>query len=231
VNKNCPVCSTLFNVGPREVGKQFNCFKCGTALAVTADGIQLAGAASAAPPPSGPMPAVPLTSEPSPALARVSKPTGDSWWRRYDGPTWLFGLGAFFVILFLFLPLINQSKARRAKGALDLGAQRERRQEEEFKKTKDPNPADRAKRDLARDAWAKEAARLEAERSDVEAEAAMSDYWYTWGMMIGFMFLAGAALGYLDPAQPTIRRVVGAIVLVAEVLLIFLRYILSPSRF
>jgi hypothetical protein len=44
-------------------------------------------------------------------------------------------------------------------------------------------------------------------------------------MMIGFLFLAAAALGYLTPNQPPIRRVVGAIVIVAEVLLIFIKYI------
>jgi hypothetical protein len=229
VNKNCPVCGTLFNVGPREVGKQFNCFKCNTALAVTGDGIQMAGGAGVVPAPPGALQAVPLGAE-SPAAAPVTRPQGASFWRRYDVPTWLFGLGALFVILFLFLPLINETRARRTKGALDLGAQREKRQEEEFKKLKEPSTNERAKRDLARDAWAKDAARLEAEHSDAKAEAAMSEYWYTWGMMFGFMLLAVAALGYLDPAQPTIRRVVGAIVLSGQILLIFLRYVLSAGR-
>ena len=50
-------------------------------------------------------------------------------------------------------------------------------------------------------------------------------YWYDWGMMWGFLFLALAALGYLTPQQPTIRRVVGAIIFCAMMLLIFTRFV------
>jgi cytochrome c-type biogenesis protein CcmH/NrfG len=148
-----------------------------------------------------------------------------AWLPRLDAPTWLFAVGTFFVILFLFLPLIKQAKTRRVKGALDLGTAQEKRKDEEFKKSKNPSQAEIAKREVERSDWAKESARLEAEHSSASAEAAMSDYWYTWGMMFSFMLLAGASLGYLNPAQPLIRRVIGATVLLAEVLLIFLRFV------
>jgi hypothetical protein len=226
VNKNCPVCGTSFNVGPRDEGKQFPCFKCNTPLTVTRDGIQAPGVGTAA---SGPMPVavLPLGSE-SPPPRILSN--GQSWWRRHDGPTWLFGLGAFFVILFLFLPLIDYSKKNRARGALDLGNQREKRRDEEYKKNKNPSSREKADREEEQKDWDKERTRLEAEHSDAGAKAAMSEYWYTWGMMFGFLLLGGAALGYLDPAQPPIRRVVGAVVLVGEVLLIFLRYVFTAGR-
>ncbi len=41
--------------------------------------------------------------------------------------------------------------------------------------------------------------------------------------------LAAAAVGYLRPVQPPIRRVVGAIVIVAEVLLIFIKFVTRTS--
>jgi hypothetical protein len=226
VNKICPICSTEFKIGPRDEGKQFVCFKCNTTLTVTRDGIQAAGAPAVVPSttPLPPVSAAPLSSEtPAPVSAR----SGPSWWRRHGGPTWLFAAGTFFVILFLFLPLIDRAKARRVKGALDLGTQREKKQEEEFKKNQSASTQDKAERALAHEKWLKDASRLEAEQGEAAAKADMAEYWYTWGMMFGFILLAGAALGYLDSTQPTIRRVVGAIVLVAEVLLIFLRFVVS----
>jgi hypothetical protein len=227
VNQNCPVCGTQFKIGHGQVGTQFPCFKCGTSLTVTPAGIQAAGAAPHPPPPP-PLSAVPLSAD----RAAAALPAGPPWWRRVDVSTWLFGLGTFLVILYLFLPLINQGKARRARAKLDLGEAREKRAEEEYKKSLATGPASptaSANRALAKEAWAKDRAQLEAEVSDARSEAAMSNYWYTWGMMFGFMLLAGAALGYLSPSQPTIRRVVGAIILCGEILLIFLRYVTSVS--
>jgi hypothetical protein len=231
VNQSCPVCGTQFKIGPGQVGTQFPCFKCGTSLTVTPAGIQAAGAAP--PPPPPPLSAVPLSHDrAAAALPAVSAPAGPPWWRRVDVPTWLFGLGTFLVILYLFLPLINHGKARRARAKLSLGEAREKRAEEEFKKAHATGPASptaAANRALAREAWAKDRAQLEAEVSDAHSEVALSNYWYTWGMMFGFMLLAGAALGYLSPSQPAIRRVVGAIILCGEILLIFLRYVTSVS--
>ena len=52
--------------------------------------------------------------------------------------------------------------------------------------------------------------------NDVE-EAQLSarswNVWYSWGMMIGFLFLAIASLCYLTPTQTPSRRVVGSIVI------------------
>jgi hypothetical protein len=229
VNQACPVCGTQFKVGPNQVGAQFPCFNCQTPLTVTSAGIQAAGGA----PSTGPMPAMPampMSPEPPatrPAAALTVGPGGPSWWRRVDGPTWLFALGALLVILYLFLPLINTSKARRIKGKIDLGDMREKKAEEDFKKVKDAATGDQAKRALDKDKWLKDRAQLEVDQNEASAEASVSEYWYTWGMMFGFMLLAGAALGYLDPSQPTIRRVVGAIVLSGQVLLILIRYILK----
>jgi hypothetical protein len=230
VNQNCPVCGTQFKVGPDQVGTQFPCFKCGTGLTVTNTGIQAAGMA----PPTGPVHTLPPSAPPqliaSPAPAAAAGPGGPAWWRRVDVPTWLFALGTFLVILYLFLPLINHKKERRAHAKLNLGEVREKRAEEDFKKAQTSAPANataQLTRTQARENWTKDKAQLEAEISDAKNEAEMAEYWYTWGMMFGFILLAGAALGYLNPSQPTIRRIVGAIVLCGQILLIFLRYVTS----
>jgi hypothetical protein len=94
---------------------------------------------------------------------------------------------------------------------------------------KEVSPADEELRKKGREGWLKQKERLQDDVEELTVSADRSGYWYTWGMLLGFLFLAFAALGYLNPAQPTIRRVVGAIVIVAEVLLIFMRYIVSKS--
>lgn len=242
MNKSCPTCSTTYSLTPQDVGRQFSCFKCNTALAVQPDGIRAAEAVAAPPPPPPPPPPAlpepalvsPVFDEPRlPSLPRPPK-TGPSFGRKSlefarriaDGPTWLFGLGAFLVIIFLFFPLINQAKVARAQSAIDAGQALEDRLDRQFREKKDASSSAIDQRQKAKENWTKERKRMEDELKDLELDVKGSSYRYTWGMMIGFLVLAVAALGYLDPAQPTIRRVVGAIVIVAEVLLIFMRSLL-----
>lgn len=222
MNKQCPGCQTAYNVSSADVGREFPCFKCNAALVVHKDGIRLANA----PGPQAQVTAIPAGSASQPETA---SDVGNGWrrWRgRFgDVATWTFGVGAFLVIIFLFFPLINQAKVARAKAAVQAGQLREDRMERELKQKKDVTPADEELRKKARDNWAKQKDRLSEDADELGLEARQSDYWYTWGMMFGFLFLAAAALAYLNPAQPTIRRVVGAIVIIAEVLLIFIKFV------
>jgi hypothetical protein len=227
VNKLCPGCNTVYNVSAPDVGREFSCFKCNTSLVVRKDGIRLAGATPALP--GGSEPEAPVAES-----ARLSPGGGADLFRRVlsrlnDVSTWLFGTGAFLVIVNLFFPLINQAKVSRAKAAIQAGQLKDDRAERELKQKmqdkKDVSIADEELRKKARESWAKQKVRMEDDLEELGLDARQSDYWYTWGMMIGFLFLAAAALGYLTPSQPPIRRVVGAIVIVAEVLLIFIKYI------
>lgn len=226
VNKQCPGCKTAYNIADPDVGREFTCFKCNAALVVNKNGLSLANAA----PPAVAAPKN-LSVEPTPRRVSRSKLGGILSWagRLADAPTWLFAIGAFLVIAFLFFPLINQAKVGRAKAALDAGQLKEDRLERELKQKidegKNITPADEELRKKVRQTWIKEKASLKDDAEELSLEARRSDYWYIWGMMLGFMILAAAALAYLNPMQPPIRRVVGAIVIVAEVLLIFLKYL------
>ena len=74
MNKNCPSCGTPFNVSPQDEGKQFNCFKCNTALTVTRTGLHAVGSApvvSLPKPPSSPVVNLPPVEEVQPAAAPV----------------------------------------------------------------------------------------------------------------------------------------------------------------
>ena len=54
-------------------------------------------------------------------------------------------------------------------------------------------------------------------------------YLYTWGVLLGFLLVAVAGVGFLHPAQPTSRRVVGAIVLCVQVVFLFTVYLIQST--
>jgi hypothetical protein len=224
VNKQCPSCGTPFNLGPQDDGKRFSCFKCSSSLLVTRTGLQLAA-------PGAPS-AIGVDPLPSASLAG-QRPTAGAFrtlGKLADGPTWCFAVGAFLVIVFLFFPLINRAKVERAKALVDAGKHKVERMEREIKqKGKDVSISDEERFRKVKESWVRDKENLEDDAREIELDSQRSDYLYTWGMMLGFLFLAAAALGYLNPAQPAIRRVVGAIVIVAEVLLIFMKYIFRSS--
>jgi hypothetical protein len=226
VNKLCPGCGTAYNLSPADAGREFSCFKCNASLIVRKDGIQLVETRAAMPI----VEAAPLEIESSPAKGRSTALQRGAvlsrWFHQVaDTPTWLFGFGTFLVILCLFFPLIDQAKVNRAKGAIEAGQLREERLDREIKDKKDVSPSEEEVRKRAKENWAKEKDRLQEESATQGIAAKQNDYWYLWGMMLGFMILAVAALGYLNLTQPVIRRIIGAIVILAEVLLIFLKFI------
>ena len=48
-----------------------------------------------------------------------------------------------------------------------------------------------------------------------------------WGMMFGFVALSVASIGFLSPSQTRVRRVVGAIVISAMLLLVFIAFVIG----
>jgi len=216
-------------VAAADVGREFACFKCNAALVVRKDGIRLAGAAA---PQTAAEINVPAAAPESGEIRRGGREIFRQWTGRLgDAATWMFGIGAFLVILFLFFPLINQAKLARAKAAIEAGQFKDDRMDRELKQKlqekKEGTIADEELRKKAHENWVKQKERMQADLDELTLDVKQSNYWYIWGMLIGFLFLAAAALGYLNPTQPPIRRVVGAIVIVAEVLLIFLKYLFS----
>jgi hypothetical protein len=229
VNKNCPSCGTPFNVSPQDEGKQFNCFKCNTALTVTRTGLHAVGSSPVVnlpKPPSAPVVNLPMAEEAPPERPAASPldPLFAFFRALPDLPTWLFGIGMFIVIPCLFLPALSAASAKRAAAKVELGQLKMDRLEKEFKAKSNPTVAEADNQKKMKESWDKEKETLESAAKEADLEARASDYWYTFGMMFGFLFLAVASLGYLDPRQPTIRRAVGAVVLVAQILLIFTKF-------
>ncbi len=227
MNNACPTpgCDAVYSITPQHIGKRFQCKKCAASLVVTDYGLQLDTGAFVA----GPGPTVGAAAEAG--LQGVpAAPSGPNFWTQFraklvdfaDLPTWLFGIGAFLVIVYLFFPLIDQAKVERRKARVTFGDARERRLEAELQKKEKSTDEEKERRKKDREKWEKEKSDLEADVEAAQMAQRRATYWYFYGTMLGFVLLAFGALGYLDPRQPVIRRVLGCIVLVALLLSIFI---------
>ena len=226
MNTSCPSCGTLYSITPQHVGREVSCRKCGSLLVVTSDALQLASASAPSPDDEAEDVDLPMRGRAAPPRPRAAPGLTDAMGRVADGPTWCFGAGAFLVILFLFFPLIDQAKVNRRQAAIREGDLRELRRERDFnEKKKKGEKVDEDARKKSREAWEKEKTTLQDDAEEAQIALLRAPYWYRWGMMFGFLLLAAASLGYLSPGQPTIRRVTGCIVIVAEVLLIFIAFV------
>ena len=103
MNANCPKCGAVYTISPRHAGRQVTCRKCSSALIIAADGLHLADVPEAAlvddeaelADEEEPAPQVRKRRRTQSALAGLSNILPED----IDIPTWLFGAGAFFVIL------------------------------------------------------------------------------------------------------------------------------------
>lgn len=248
MNNTCPSpnCGAVYNLTPAHVGRSFVCKKCNSSLIVTAQGLELQAPAYPPEPPD-----VGVIEEASPvprATGRVRSRGGSESLQKLierlktDSFTWLFGSGLVLVILFLFLPLIDQAKISARQAAIDRGNSKiyggsgSRKPAfpggppgvmEEPPKDKKDDAKDKEKE---RKQWEEtDKPKLMEEVEDARYSARTWLRWYSWGMMFGFICLGLAGLGYLSPQQTTIRRVVGSIVVCAQVLLIFIAFVIASS--
>ena len=240
-----PGCGAMYNLTAQHVGRSFLCKKCSATLHVTDDGLELAGATSAGIAPAGAATVEPFASaseEPTPMRrpSRVGKGAGayfEQVWNRIraDASTWLFGVGAFFTILCLFFPLLDRGKLLSREADLNAAKRHEERLQREMARKKreakgDEFAKEEETRNKAHKHWEDVDLPKLQDRVDEARDSARSwRYWYYWGTMWGFLFLAFAALGYLTPQQPLIRRVVGAIIFCAMMLLIFIHFVTESA--
>jgi hypothetical protein len=68
----------------------------------------------------------------------------------------------------------------------------------------------------------KEIERLEKDVADARISAMSSRYWYAWGMMLGFLVLAPAEIGYLCSKTSKAKRVIGTILLTLQAGVVFI---------
>lgn len=237
MNNTCPSCGAVYNVAAKDIGRRIRCKKCATGLVVTDAGLEIDDASVApvptrgsASPPHPPSQFQDLDDEPAPRRGGRDrgKPARGGLafdplqlFKDFGGvPTLLFGFGAFLVIVFLFMPIIGNAAVSRAEGArerLDLDWSIQLRKLQKDKKSPEDIEAAREKffKDNDRD-------RVEDGVSFERVSNKRARWFEMYGMMFGFLFLMAGSLGYMMPEQTTVRRILGTVVLGAQVLIIFL---------
>jgi hypothetical protein len=224
VNNTCPSCGAIYNVAQKDIGRRIKCKKCSSALVVTEAGLEVDE--------GGPVPAGAaddIFEEEDATRSRKKKRRSEDGgggvdavqvFRDYGGvPTLLFAFGAFLVIVFLFSPLIGHAAVDRARGA-EARAQLELDQRIQKAERDKSTPEEISK---MREEYAKKKApELQDNIASARISVLRDVYFDRYGMMFGFLFLMLGSLGFMGPGQATIRRIVGAIVLCAQVIIIFL---------
>ncbi len=232
MNNECPTCGAVYGVAEKDIGRRLKCKKCGTRLTITEAGIEIDDAAGSAPAPAM---AAAAAAEPfAEAAPPPRRPKAARSGGGFDAAglldkvggvsTLVFGLGAFLIIVFTFMPLIGSAKAARkvanAKEAeIDHTAKikrmvKDKSKEEEITKANKEHEEEMV--DLNRSA---EYASLG------NAQSAYSDRYF---LMFGFVFLMVGSLLFMLPEQPPIKRTVGAIVITAQMVLVFM-FVLGRS--
>ncbi len=105
--------------------------------------------------------------------------------------------------------------------AIVAGDLRENRLDEALKKNDKATSEEQGRRKKNRESWEKEKSDLEEDVADAELAQQRGLYWYRYGMLLGALLTAVGAFGYLRPQQFLIRRILGAVVLAALVLIVF----------
>jgi hypothetical protein len=225
----CPQrgCSGTFNLNFENRNTVITCNKCGAVLRFDGDTLEVVRGNSAPPPSDSPSTPRSETS----SLSRLGN---------HDTPggliaTVLFGLGAVTVIVFLFMPLIDHAQIVRAKAPIDLGERRLNRKERHFsgdplermlERKADP---EENRHKVEREAWDKQRREMEEQVDQEVAANQRAQPLYVLGMLAGSLMLAVGSIAFLSPRQSTTRRIVGAIVITVEVLLIFLIYMVRST--
>lgn len=232
----CPQlgCSAVHDVDVEDEGRTIRCRRCASRLLVQGGGLVLVAGPvedqsrprpdQPAPEKAAPFSELPTKTQESEAMSVSYSPRGDAFTILFSV---FFGIGTFLVILFLFLPLIDQASITRQRSQINLRESQkrrlERREAEEFLKGKVEDRANDRKN------WEKDTDDLHHGVDVSQSNSRGRLLVYSWGMLFGFTILAVGALGFLTHGPTTARRVVGGIVLSGVILMVFLGYLIAST--
>jgi hypothetical protein len=216
-----PGCGAAYTLAAQNVGRQFACRQCGVMLKVEADGLHLAAEPiAAATPAAAAAPTAAAASRAAGAAKAFAKGPALSHLKE-NLCDWLFGAGAVLVIIFTFFPVLDKLRANRFHA--DIKATETEFQRSDRESTTPLNAEAKKNREK----------KLEALRDRAEDQDDSSKYaawWYGWGTLLGFLLLAVACIAWMGPNQSRTHRVVAAVVICAQLLLVFIAYIVGAQR-
>ena len=189
-----PGCNEAYTIGPEHVGRRSTCKGCGATFVIEADGLQLVDA----PAPAAAAPAAPARTRRG--RASMPSPVNDAMGSISQDPfTWFMLGGTLLVIFFLFQPILDSMKVSKLNAEI-----------QQLSQDKDADKDDL--KELREDA------------KEAQISARQSGYLYTWFMLIGFLLLAVAEVGYLITGATKAKRVTGAVLLCGQLLMVFVAY-------
>lgn len=218
-----PGCGAAYDLTGQAVGTRFSCKQCGQYLVVGSDGLQRA---------PGPVVPPPVNSVAQGSSAPASPPASSAATTNgnavthpnslpsplagADRGTWLFVSGTIITLCTLFFPSIDQAKVARLEAMIVAGDLRQQRIDAEGAR----EGGDAKGAAAAKERWRVRKADLEESAESAEMWRRGWMYWYRYLSLIGFVLLVFGSVAYMDSQQPPVRRVVGAIVLTALVLVV-----------
>ena len=220
----CPTCETVYAVTPKDVGRRIVCKKCGATLVIDDDGFRVE------PPPRMPEPMPPREERPR-AVRPPREPLMAPLWARLkpylDPPTVAFAAGVFLVLVALFMPLIGRAKVERRQAAI---TEERLYTDDLIKQLRAGKTANEERIKKVEEDWQKRRETLELDVKYAEVGNQMSTYWDRYWLLTGFLLLGFGAIGFMRDTQPLIRRIVGAVVVTAQMLLVFATMIAGCGR-
>jgi len=236
MRNDCPSCQTVYAVTPQDVGKRIICKQCGAALVITEEGFRLDLSVPAPSVARGDRPksnredeSDDAEAEPRKKRKRDAEPAApkvpgrelemakEFYLKYVDIPTILFGIGAFFILTFLFFPMIGKAKHERRIGAI---AEEKLEMEQEIRKLREKSGNEEKIKKLEED-WTKRLPVLEGEAKAAEISNQRSGYFDRYGMLFGFVLLMIGSLGMVRADAHLVKRIFGASVLGLQMLLVF----------
>ena len=233
MRNDCPSCQTVYAVTPQDVGKRIVCKQCGAALIIGEEGFRIDTAVAPAvktgrskinfddeEPDDGPPPPKKRRRDSQMETPKVPgrelEMAKDFYRKHVDIPTILFGIGAFFILTFLFLPMIGKAKHERRMGAQ---AEEKLDMEQEIRKLRE-KPGNEEKIKKIEEEWIKRLPVLEGDVKYAEISNQRSAYFDRYGLLFGFVVLMVGSLGMVRAETHLVKRIFGAAVLGLQMLMV-----------
>lgn len=212
MRNDCPSCNTVYAV-TQDVGKRIVCKKCGAALVIADDGFRLDLAVPAPREIVEDAVRPKVKQSPLPNLAQAKAIALKS----VDIPTILFGIGAFLILTFAFLPMIGRAKQERRVGTL---VEEKLDKDVEIRKLREKSGNEDKIKKMEED-WTKRSPVLEADIKYAEISNQRSGYFDRYGMLLGFVLLMVGSLGMVRADTHLVKRIFGAVVLGVQMCFVF----------
>jgi len=200
-----PGCGATYTIGAEHVGHRSICRKCGAAFVIEATGLRLDTPAHPSPAPAAP-PAMPVAAPVRPAPVAQAGDGGGIGQFLADPFTWCVLVGTIIVLVFTFLHVLDGLKVGRINAQISY--------ERSDRSDPDSPSSPRGKNDRIK--------ALEKDLKEAELSAGASPYIYGWFYMVGFLVLTVGATGFVAMGATKAKRVVGGVLLCAELLIMFM---------